>query len=138
MGVVTSILIIFLGIAFIYYIILTGKYKKRFENASDNGKLFLIMAEILHYLEKEGFCMTDEDTLLTFAGRIGNKVNFNGIEFYKVAGIFMGVRYGEYEVNTQELKEVMEFSKFFRDYLEERLGKRRMLFDRLFYLHFYQ
>jgi hypothetical protein len=135
MGVVASILIIFLGIAFIYYMILTSKYKKKLENASDNGKLFLIMAEILHYLEKEGFRMTDEDTLLTFAGRIGNKINFNGTEFMKVAGIFMGVRYGEYEVSTQELKEVMEFSKFFRDYLEERLGKRRMFFDRFLYLH---
>lgn len=138
MGVVTSILIIFLGITFIYYKILSGKYKKRFENASGNGKLFIIMAEILHYLEKEGYRLTDEDTLLTFADRIGNKINFNRTDFFKVAGIFMGVRYGEYEVNTQELKEVMEFSKFFRYHLEERLGKRRMFFDRFLYLHFYQ
>lgn len=138
MGVVTSILIIFLGITFIYYKILSGKYKKKFENASGNGKLFIIMAEILHYLEKEGYRLTEEDTLLTFAGRIGNKINFNRTDFFKVAGIFMGVRYGEYEVNTQELKEVMEFSKLFRYHLEERLGKRRMFFDRFLYLHFYQ
>ncbi len=135
-GIVTSILIIFLGICFIYYIILTGKYKKRFKNASDNGKLFIIMAEILHYLEKEGFRMSEEDTLLTFAGRIGDKVNFNGIKFSKVASIFMGVRYGEYEVSTKELKEVMEFSKLFSYYMEERQGKRRMFFDRFWYLHF--
>ena len=138
MGVVTSILILFLGITFIYYKILSGKYKKKFENASGNGKLFFIMAEILHYLEKEGYRLTDEDTLLTFAGRIGNKINFNRTDFLKIAGIFMGVRYGEYEVNTQELKEVMEFLKFFRYHLEERLGKRRMFFDRFLYLHFYQ
>ncbi len=137
-GVAASILIIFLGIAFIYYKILTGKYKKKFENASGNGKLFLVMAEILHYLEKEGFRLTDEDTLLTFAGRIGNKINFNGTNFFKVAGIFMGVRYGEYEVSTQELREVMEFLKFFRYHLEEKLGKRRMFFDRFLYLHFCQ
>ena len=137
-GVIVSILFIFLGIAFIYYKILSGKYKKKFSNASANGKLFIIMAEILHYLEKEGYHLTDEDTLLTFAGRIGNKINFNRTDFLKVAGIFMGVRYGEYEVNTQELTEVMEFSKFFRYHLEERLGKRRMFFDRFLYLHFYQ
>jgi hypothetical protein len=135
-GIVTSILIIFLGICFIYYKILTGKYKKRFKNASDNGKLFIIMAEILHYLEKEGFRMSEEDTLLTFAGRIGDKVNFNGIKFSKVASIFMGVRYGEYEVSTKELKEVMEFSKLFSYYMEERQGKRRMFFDWFWYLHF--
>lgn len=135
---VTGILILFIGITFIYYNILKGKYRKKFENASDNGKLFFIMAEILHYLEKEGFRMTDEDTLLTFAGRIGNKIKFNQTDFLKVAVIFMGVRYGEYEVNTQDLKEVIEFSKYFRYYLEERLGKRRMLLDRFLYLHFYQ
>ena len=138
MGVIASILILFLGITFIYYKILTGKYKKKFENASGNGKLLLIMAVILHYLEKEGYHLADEDTLLTFAGRIGNKINFNQTDFLKVAGIYMGVRYGEYEVNAQDLKEVMEFSKFFRYHLVERLGKRRMFFDRFLYLHFYQ
>lgn len=137
-GVVTSVFIIFLGIVFIYYKILTRKYKKKFKNATGNGKLFLIMAEILHYLEKEGFRLTDEDTLLTFAGGIGNKINFNGTDFLKVAGIFMGVRYGEYEVKAHELKEVMEFSKLLRNQLEERLGKRRMFFDWFLYLHFYQ
>lgn len=135
---VTGILILFIGITFIYYNILNGKYRKKFQNASDNGKLFFIMAEILHYLEKEGFRMTDEDTLLTFAERIGNKIRFNQTAFLKVAVIFMGVRYGEYEVKTQDLKEVMEFSKYFSYYLEERLGKRRMLLDRFLYLHFYQ
>jgi hypothetical protein len=138
LGVITCIFILFLGIIFIYYIIISGKYKKKFENASGNGKLFIIMAEILHYLEKEGYRLTEEDTLLTFAGRIGNKINFNRTDFLNIADIFMGVRYGEYEVNTQELKEVMEFSKFFRYHLEERLGKRSMFFDRFLYLHFYQ
>ncbi|WOO39033.1 transglutaminase-like domain-containing protein [Anaerocolumna sp. AGMB13020] len=137
-GVVTSILILFIGITFIYYNILNVKYRKKFENASDNGKLFFIMAEILHYLEKEGFRMTDEDTLLTFAGRIGSKIKFSQTDFLKVAVIFMGVRYGEYEVKTQELKDVMEFSKDFRYYQEQRLGKRKMLLERFLFLHFYQ
>ncbi len=138
LGVVMSILVIFLGIGFIYYKILIGKYKKKFENASGNGKLFLTMAEILHYLEKEGFRMTDEDTLLTFAGRIGNKISFREMNFLKVAGIYMGVRYGEHEVKTKELERVMGFSKSFRGYLEERLGKRRMFLDWFWYLHFRQ
>lgn len=134
LGVVMSILVIFLGIGFIYYKILVGKYKQKFENASGNGKLFLTMAEILHYLEKEGFRLTDEDTLLTFAGRIGNKISFREMNFLKVAGIYMGVRYGEHEVKTQELERVMGFSKSFRGYLEERLGKRRMFIDWFWYL----
>lgn len=133
---VTSILLIFIVITIIYYKILTYKYKKKFEKASANGKLFLVMDEILHYLKMEGFKLWDDDTLLTFARRIGSKVHFNGTDFMKVANIFMGVRYGEYEVSEKELKEVIEFLKSFKYHLEKRLGKRRMFLNRFLYLHF--
>lgn len=50
----------------------------------------------------------------------------------------MEVKYGEYEVKADDLGKAMDFAKSFRYYLEERLGKRKMFFDRFLYLHFSQ
>lgn len=138
MGITGAFIIFILGTFLIYYRILILKYRKKFKKASGREKLFLIMAEILHYLKKEGFYLEKGDTLLTFAERVGEKISFNRTDFLYISGIFMAVRYGEYEVKTDELKKAMDFAKSFRHYLEERLGKRRMFFDRFLYLHFSQ
>ncbi|WMJ85269.1 transglutaminase-like domain-containing protein [Anaerocolumna sp. MB42-C2] len=138
LGVLICILILFVCIILIYYGILVSRYNKRFKSVSDNLKLSLILAEILHYLDKEGFRLTADETLLSYAARIGDKIYFNHTSFLKIVNVYMGVRYGEYEVKTEELKLVMDFLKYFKYHLQEKLGKRRMFFDRFLFLHFYQ
>jgi cbb3-type cytochrome oxidase subunit 3 len=137
-GVIVIILILFIGIIFIYYGILVRKYNKKFNNASSDIKLSLSMALILHYLEKEGYMLSPQETLLSYAGRIGDKIIYNQINFIYVATVFMRVRYGEHEVKAEELNAVMDFSRQIQNYLKEKLGKRRMFFDRFLFLHFYQ
>ncbi len=138
LGIIACILALFVCIVFIYYGILVTKYNKKFKNAPDPVKLSLTLAEVLRYLEKEGFRLSPEETLLSYAARIGDKINFNHTNFLKVARVYMGVRYGEHEVLADELKLVMDFSKHFRYHLQEKLGKGRMFFDRFLFLHFYQ
>lgn len=138
LGVIVCVLILFIGIIFIYYGILVRKYNNKFKKAPGDKKLSLTMAEILRYLDKEGYHLYAGDTLLIFAKRIGDKIIFNRTNFLDVAEIFMRVRYGEHEVKAEELREVMDFSRYFRFHLQERLGKRRMFFDRFLFLHFYQ
>ncbi|QHQ60411.1 hypothetical protein Ana3638_06190 [Anaerocolumna sedimenticola] len=138
LGILVSILILFIGIILIYYGILVRKYGKKFKSASDNLKLSLTLAEILHYLDKEGFRISSDETLLSYATKIGDKINFNHTSFLSIVTVYMGVRYGEYEVKTEELKLVMDFLKYFKYHLQEKLGKRRMFFDRFLFLHFYQ
>jgi hypothetical protein len=138
LAVIASILILFTGIIFTYYYILVRKYDKKFKNAPGNIKLALTLAEILRYLDKEGFRLQAEETLLTYAMRIGDNINFNRTSFLNVANLYMGVRYGENEVEIDDLKLVIDFSRYFRYHLQEKLGKRRMFFDRFLFLHFYQ
>lgn len=137
-GLIAGILVLFICIIFIYYGILVRKYNKRFDHATNELKLFLVMAFILHYLEKEGFLLSKEETLLTYAGRIGDKISFHQTSFLDVATVFMKVRYGEHEVKSDELNAVMDFSRQLQNNLKEKLGKRRMFFDRFLFLHFYQ
>lgn len=138
LGIIVCILILFVSIILIYYVIVVRKYDKKFKNASGNIKLSLTLAQILHYLDKEGYRLSAEDTILSYARRIGDKINFNHTGFLNVVNIFMEVRYGEYEVKTEDLKLVIDFSRYFSYHLQEKEEKRRMFFDRFLFLHFYQ
>jgi predicted ABC-type ATPase len=98
---------------------------------------------VLRYLDKEGYQLSPETTLLSYAERIGHKINFNTISFntitfLDVARIFMRVRYGEKDVKEDELRLVMQFCKELEKHLELKLGKRKMFFDRFVFLHFNQ
>lgn len=50
----------------------------------------------------------------------------------------MRVRYGEKEVAEEELRLVMQFCQELEKDLKEKLGKRKMFFDRFLFLHIYQ
>jgi transglutaminase-like putative cysteine protease len=131
------IVILFGAIIFIYYGLLVRKYERKYQLASNSIKLSMILAEILRYLEKEGYHLTNEETLLNYAERIGDNIKFNQVDFLQVADLFMKVRYGENDIKEEELRLVLGFCNEFRSYLKEKLGKRKMFFDRFVFLHFY-
>ncbi len=133
-----STILLFVGIIVAYYELLVKKYYKRFKNATNNVKLSLTIMEVLRYLNKEGFKLAPEETLLSYALRIGDRINFNSINLLVITRIFMEVRYGEKEVKEEELHLVMQFRNQYEKHLYEKLGKRKMFFDRFVFLHFYK
>jgi hypothetical protein len=50
----------------------------------------------------------------------------------------MKVRYGEKEVKEQELQLIILFCDQLEKHLVEKLGKKKMFFDRFVFLHFNQ
>lgn len=136
--IILCIVLLFGMIVLTYYGVLVRKYERKYQLASNNIKLSMILAEILRYLEWSGYRLSKEETLLTFAERIGDNIHFNQTNFLQIANLFMKVRYGENNINDKELRLVLEFSNEFRSYLKEKLGKRKMFFDRFVFLHFYQ
>lgn len=128
-------LLLFGAALYLYYKFLENRHYRKFRNASDRTKLSMQISEILHYLSKDGYRMTSDDTLYRYAKRIGNAVNFDNISFPEIVRIFMRVRYGDKEPQGRELQTVIKFCKELEKYMYVKLGKRKMFFDRFVFLH---
>jgi len=129
-------LVLFAGIVTVYYRVLVRKYNKNFKNASNNKKLSIKFAEVLRFLDKEGYMLSMEETILSYAERIGDQISFNRINFLDITNIFMKVRYGEKEVKEEELQLAIQFCNKLEEQIKEKIGKRKMFFDRFLFLHF--
>jgi hypothetical protein len=136
--VVISFFILLIVIFYLYYRWILRRYNKIYDSGTNDKKLFMKVVEILNYLEKDGYQLATDETLLNYANRIGERLKFNNQTFLDVTTIFMSVRYGEKEVENEELQLVLEFCNHFREYLIEKSGKRKMFFQRFIFLHFYQ
>lgn len=93
----------------IYYNVLRYGYKRDFEKADYNGKIYMLFMRILRYLKKEGFVMSPDETVLMLADRIKDYFSYEGVSFYDVAEIYMRYRYGEEEVTQTDYQRVATF-----------------------------
>lgn len=130
--------ILALVIFFLYYRWIVRRYYKIYNRSTNNKKLFMKVVEILDYLQKDGYQLATDETLLYYANRIGDRLKFNDCTFLDITNIFMSARYGEKEVAKGELLIVLEFCNHFKEYLIEKSGKRKMFFQRFVFLHFYR
>ncbi len=94
---------------FIYYYILKHQYKKVFQTASNSGKTYMLFLRVLKLLQREGFSLGQQETILMLSKRVKNLYEYKNVTFIKVAEIFMLYRYGEEEISKEDFSKVETF-----------------------------
>jgi hypothetical protein len=102
------ILILFL---IIYYYMLKFRYKKSFNNANYNKKMYMLLLRVLKLLKREGFVLNQQETILMLSKRVKDHFCYDRITFQEVANIFMRYRYAEADVTQLEYEQVAVFHK---------------------------
>lgn len=131
--VVTFIIVIIIAI-FTSYFIAKIRYERRLKKLKTNDCMFEIFNEIMYYTKYFQYELKPQDTILTFAERIGTTLDFNEHSFFEVAEIFMKARYAEKAIQIDELNTVILFKESIENELLSRVGKTRMF---IFKLAFY-
>lgn len=103
------VLVLIIVVIAIYYSVLRYCYKRDFEKADYNGKMYMLFIRILRHLKKEGFVMSPDETVLMLANRIKDYFRYEGVSFYDVAEIYMRYRYAEEEVTQKDYRKVSAF-----------------------------
>lgn len=111
-GIILFVAVLLLLIAFItYYMILSYRYKKRYEKADDSKKMYLLLLRILRLLKKEGFELDQLETILMLAQRVKDRFHYDRVTFHEVAQIYMKYRYAEEAVTKDDLAKVETYHK---------------------------
>jgi hypothetical protein len=127
-------ILIIIWILFIYYSILRLKYKKAFVKADYSTKMYMLFLRILRILQREGYVLHPQETILMLAHRVKDKFRYESITFTTVANIFMHYRYAQAEVTKEEYDQVNNFHKeLVNKQLEER-NRFNVLLDEFFFL----
>lgn len=134
-SVILCILLLFASIVWVYYKLMERKYCRRYRNSSQKEQLTMKLGEILHYVTREGYKLPSNETLYSYAKRIGKNIEFGNVSFLTIVLIYMRTRYGEKDVKESDLTIVIKFSRDFEKYLYLKLGRRKMFFDRFMFLH---
>ncbi len=134
-AIILCILLLFASIVLAYYKLMETKYNRRYKNSSHNEQLTMKLGEILQYVTKEGYKLPSDETLYSYAKRIGDKIEFEHVTFLTIVLIYMRTRYGGKDVKESDLEIVIKFCKHFEKHLYLKLGKRKMFFDRFIFLH---
>jgi len=93
----------------IYYNLLRYKYKRSFEEADYNGKVYILFLRILRLLKKEGFELGPDETVLMLACRVKDRFRYEGVSFIDVAEIYMRYRYAEAVLTENDYKKVAAY-----------------------------
>jgi hypothetical protein len=99
-------IIILLLLLIIYYNVLKYRYRKVFDKADYNRKMYMLFLRILKLLKREGFTLEQQETILMLSKRVKDHFRYNRITFTEVANIFMQYRYAEAEVTKKEYEQV--------------------------------
>jgi transglutaminase-like putative cysteine protease len=137
--IVGSIIVILMAAVIIllfisYDLILSYRYRKQFENSDNSRKMYLLFLRILTLLKREGFILTDQETILMLSGRVKDRLRYGRITFASVADIFMRYRYAEAEVTKEELEQVEAFHKFLSDKKKDEVSRLRVWLDEFIFL----
>lgn len=110
-GLIIVLVTVFIVIACIilYYFLLRYQYKKEFDRADYNGKMYLLFLRILKLLRQDGFTMEQQETIRMLSQRVKEHYRYNTITFFHVADIFMRYRYAEELISKEEYEQVAVF-----------------------------
>ncbi len=132
--ILVSTLFTILVVTLIYYVVISRRYKKAFQRADYSGRMYMYFLRILSLVQKEGYRLDSQDTILILADRIKEYFIYEGITFPAVAEIFMRNRYGK-EVTTQEEFEQVEcFYQGLSNMQRAKTGRIKLLLEEIIYL----
>lgn len=136
MWILTSCAVIFilLGAIAVYYLILKVKYKKEFDRADYNRKMYMLFIRILVMLKYEGFGLSRQETVLLLSDRIKDRYRYGNIVFGDVADIYMAYRYGEKTVSKEEFDTVQIFYKGLSEYRQENNSRLKQFMEEFAFL----
>jgi len=103
------VLVLLLTVLIVYYNLLKYSYKREFDKADYNKKVYMLFIRILRQLKKEGFELNPDETVLMLADRVKEHFRFEGVSFLEVAEIYMRYRYAEEAVTQEDYKMVAAF-----------------------------
>lgn len=130
--IVTILIIIFMLL--LYYYIIKIKYKKVFDSANYNKKMYMIFLRILRLLQLEGYYLDPQETILMLANRLKDKFKEEEITFYTVAETFMQHRYAEATITKEEYEIVAHFHKVLLEKQREERGRLQLLLEEFIFL----
>jgi transglutaminase-like putative cysteine protease len=129
-----TILIILILVLLFYYFILRYQYKKAFEKADHNRRMYLIFLRILYLLKLEGFTLEPQETILMLADRVKEHFHYERITFSEVAYIFMRYRYAQEMVRKEELNQVELFHQGLQNKRREEQSRLRVSLEEFIFL----
>ena len=121
------------SLIFLYYMLAKLRYERRYKKAAGPGKFHLLFNETMVYLKGLHYELAEQDTIRTFASRIGKRYVFDGRSFPAQADVFMRVRYAHKDVSADELADMAVFRDGLERTLSQQLGKVRLFLLRFAY-----
>lgn len=118
----------------IYYNVLKLGYKRDFDKANYNDKLYMLFLRILRLLKKEGFEMNPDETVIMLAERVKEHFKFEGVSFEDVARIYMLYRYAGEEISHQEYESVATYQLGLADKYRSDNNKLKVWSEELIFL----
>jgi transglutaminase-like putative cysteine protease len=103
--------LIILMIIITYYNVLKYHHNKEYNKADTSRKMYLMFLKVLEILNKEGYRMEEQETILMLANRVRDHFHYDRITFYDVASIFMRFRYAEEVISEEDLSKVVLYQK---------------------------
>lgn len=133
--IIFSILIVLFILLLIYYQWLKLRYKKRLQKADLNKKMYLTFINILWRLNKEGYKLNSNETILDYADQINKVYTYQEISFLQVSNIFMKYRYGNFDITNQEYQQVLTYEEGLKQFQKEKWKRIKYFMDGLMYLY---
>ncbi|MBP1753872.1 MAG: transglutaminase protein [Firmicutes bacterium] len=112
-GIIVTIgtILIMLMLFLTYYNVLRYRYRKAYDRADTNQRLYLMFLKVLDLLKKEGYHLEEQETILMLAHRVKDRFHYERIIFPDVANIFMRYRYAQETITEEELKRVVIYKE---------------------------
>lgn len=124
--IISSTLLLLMLLLVTYYNILRFLYRRAYDQADTNRKMYLRFLRILTILKSEGFTLEPQETILMLADRIKDTYQYHEITIREIAKIYMRYRYGEAEVTVQEQEKVDLFYQGLHNMQKDETGKLKM------------
>ncbi len=126
-AIVLAILILVLGVAALFA---SRRIRaKRYNRASDNEKIHILMQEILRCVAITGARIRKDETLLEYVQRAGPDFDYSDMKLSEAAMLFMEIRYAERNATRPE---VVAMYRYTRELRRETLKKQNVLM-RMYY-----
>ena len=102
---------------------------KRYNRASNNEKIRILMREILRCVASTGLHMREDETLLEYVRRAGMGFDSSDMKLSESAMLFMKVRYAEKDASRAEVLAMYRYTRELRrETLKQQNVLRRMYF----------
>ncbi|MBE6935536.1 MAG: transglutaminase domain-containing protein [Ruminococcaceae bacterium] len=103
---------------------------RRYNRASDNEKIHLLMREILRCISSTGIHLKDHETLMEYVERAGIGFDFSSMKLQEAAMLFMRVRYAGVNATRMEVLGMYRYTRELRrESLKQMSFLRRIYFS---------